>query len=142
MEVDYSHPTLIQFRTWLFSISRAFSRFMRDSNLVEACFGHSAHTKKKLTKTDAGAIFYLASCQDLFDLENTEINRLLKGSTINYYKLKRRNIIEMFNTSEYLFVLAIRKIKKSPELIRQQPFTTDLDKPIEPIMDMQQDNGL
>lgn len=34
----------------------------------------------------------------------------------------------MFKTSEYNFVLAIRKIKASPELIRQQPFTTDLGK--------------
>ena len=34
----------------------------------------------------------------------------------------------MFKTSEYNFVLAIRKVKASPELIRQQPFTTDLEK--------------
>ena len=137
-----SHPTLIQFRAWLFSISRAFSRFMRNSNLVEACFGHSIQTKKKLTKTDAAAIFYLSTCQDLFDLDENEFNHLLKGSSINWFKLRRRIVLEMFKTSEYNFVLAIRKIKASPELIRQQPFTTDLDKPNESIMDMQQDNGL
>jgi len=100
---------------------------MQDSNLVEACFGHS-NSKKQLTRVDAAAIFYLSTCQDLFDLEENEMNHLLKGSTINWYKLRRRIVLEMFKTSEYNFVLAIRKIKSSPELIRQQPFTTDLDK--------------
>ena len=55
-------PSLLQFREWLYSISRAFSQFMRDSNLVEACFGHCVQTKKKLNKTDAAAIFYLSTC--------------------------------------------------------------------------------
>jgi len=91
---------------------------MRDSNLVEACFGHCVHTKKKLNKTDAAAIFYLSTCQDLFDLEENEMNHLLKGSTIKWFKLRRRIVLEMFKTSEYNFVLAIRKIKASPELIR------------------------
>lgn len=47
---------------------------------------------------------------------------------IKWYKLRRRVVLEMFRSSEYNFVLAIRKIKASPELIRQQPFTTDLGK--------------
>lgn len=55
-------PSLLEFRDWLYSISRAFSQFMRDSNLVEACFGHCVQTKKKLNKTDAAAIFYLSTC--------------------------------------------------------------------------------
>ena len=121
-------PTLHQFREWLIAISRAFSQFMRDSNLVDACFGHCFNPKKKLTKTDAAAIFYLSTCQDLFDLEETELNQLLKGNMIKWYKLRRRVVLEMFKSSEYNFVLAIRKIKSSPELIRQQPFTTDLGK--------------
>ena len=100
---------------------------MQDSNLVEACFSH-CNNKKQLTRVDAAAIFYLSTCQDLFDLEENEMNHLLKGSTINWYKLRRRIVLEMFKTSEYNFVLTIRKIKSSPELIRQQPFTTDLDK--------------
>ena len=100
---------------------------MMDSNLVDCCFGHG-NTKKQLTRTDAAAIFYLSTCQDLFDLEENEMNHLLKGSPINWFKLRRRVVLDMFKTSEYNFVLAIRKIKSSPELMRQQPFTTDLDK--------------
>ena len=59
---DDSPPSIQQLRKWLYDTSRAFSQFMRDSNLVEACFGHCVNIKKRLNKTDAAAVFYLSTC--------------------------------------------------------------------------------
>ena len=110
-------PTLLEFKQWLINVARTFCQFLHETNLVESCFWQ--HYKNKIvSQTSAAAIFYLSTCQDLFEVEEREINCLLKGSTIKWFKLKRKPLVKMFDVSEPNFVLAIRKIKASPDLVR------------------------
>ena len=82
-----------------------------------ACFWYS-YQKANLNNTSVAAVFYLITCQDLFEAEETEINALLKGIGENRFKLRRKALLEMFNITEGMLHGALRKIKDSPPINR------------------------
>jgi len=114
---ELSAPSLQEYKQWLIQVSNAFIQAITDSDLVESCFWHQ--TKGKVVnQTGAAAIFYLMNSQDLIEIDDPSISYILKGSPINYFKLRRKALVAAFNVSECNLVLAIRKIKASPSLSR------------------------
>ena len=85
--------------------------------MVESCFWHQTKAKV-VNQTGAAAIFYLMNSQDLIEIDDPSISYILKGSPINWFKLRRKALVTAFNISECNLVLAIRKIKASPSLSR------------------------
>ena len=82
-----------------------------------ACFWHS-YKKQNLNNTSVAAIFYLITCQDLFEADEPEVNQLLKGIGENRFKLRRKALIELFGITEGMLHGALRKIKDSPPINR------------------------
>jgi len=111
-----SSPSLLDYKRWLIQVSNAFTQALNDSDLVESCFWH--HSKKVVNNTGAAALFYLMNSQDLIEIDDPSISYILKGSPINWFKLRRKALVTAFNISECNLVLAIRKIKASPSLSR------------------------
>ena len=56
--------------------------------------------------------------QDLIEIDDPSISYVLKGRSINWFKLRRKALVAAFSISECNLVLAIRKIKASPALSR------------------------
>ena len=110
-------PSLEEYKRWLEQASEAFIQAIHESELVESCFWHTSKGKV-VNQTSAAALFYLMSCQDLIEIDDSKISSLLKGSTINWFKLKRKALVSVFSVSECNLVLAIRKIKASPDLAK------------------------
>ena len=61
-------PSLHEIRQWLVDIERAFNNLIKDYNLLMACFWFS-YKRTNLNKTSVAAIFYLITCQDLFEAD-------------------------------------------------------------------------
>ena len=108
--------------------------FIADSDLVERCFWHGSENQldnrrkkasfpKVVNQTGAAAIFYLMTCLELIKVEEDGVDQILKGSTMNWFKMKRKALVSAFGVSECNFVLAIRKIKASPDLVRMRTGT-------------------
>ena len=64
------------------------------------------------------ALFYLITCQNLFEAEEPDANVLLKGIGENRFRLRRKAVISMFEITEGMLHGALRKIKDSPPINR------------------------
>ena len=110
-------PSLSELKDWFVNIKQAFLNFIANYNLLMACFWHS-YKKQNLNNTSVAAIFYLITCQDLFEADEPEVNQLLKGIGENRFKLRRKALIELFGITEGMLHGALRKIKDSPPINR------------------------
>ena len=61
-------PSLYEIRQWFIDIGMAFDNLIKDYNLLMACFWYS-YKRSNLNKTSVAAIFYLITCQDLFEAD-------------------------------------------------------------------------
>ena len=82
-----------------------------------ACFWYS-YKRSNLNKTSVAAIFYLITCQDLFEADEPQVQKLLKGIGENRFRLRRKALIDMFGITEGMLHGALRKIKDSPPINR------------------------
>ena len=110
-------PSLFEIRQWFIDIGMALDNLITDYNLLMACFWHS-YKRSNLNKTSVSAIFYLITCQDLFEAEEPTVQSLLKGIGENRFRLRRKALIDMFGITEGMLHGALRKIKDSPPINR------------------------